>query len=282
MKKSKGFTLVELLVVIAIIAILVSILMPALSRMRDVARMTVCKTNLKALGFGTLQYADDHENAIPCWGIEFDECSVHDTGGWTNPTVEQLTRCFEWGFIWEYANASKSYVCPSLNKDKHNPRTNPYHCPGQPVWGWPVPNQPNRPDPIWSYSVNGQPGSLMDKTGKARAKPDLVLPSPYNVFMLYEQDADDWYAWDNSVSLFGSIYTPGATVQDSLGKYHAVSNEEMVSGRVVKSGSGNMVYFDGHVSDMNYKEYELILSTPSGTISLCGGYNGISPNPYDK
>ena len=40
----------ELLVVIAIIAIRVSILMPALARIRDAARMTICKTNLKALG----------------------------------------------------------------------------------------------------------------------------------------------------------------------------------------------------------------------------------------
>jgi prepilin-type N-terminal cleavage/methylation domain-containing protein len=60
--RRKGFTLIELLVVIAIIALLMSILMPALARVRELAQRVVCGTNLSGICKAMLVYANDDES----------------------------------------------------------------------------------------------------------------------------------------------------------------------------------------------------------------------------
>ncbi len=60
-----GFTLIELLVVIAILALLIGILLPALSQARHQARRTACAANLRQVGVAIHLYAEDFEGSIP-------------------------------------------------------------------------------------------------------------------------------------------------------------------------------------------------------------------------
>ncbi len=64
-----GFTLIELLVVVAIIAILAAILFPVFGRARENARRTACLSNVKQIGLGLMQYAQDYDETFPARSI---------------------------------------------------------------------------------------------------------------------------------------------------------------------------------------------------------------------
>jgi prepilin-type N-terminal cleavage/methylation domain-containing protein len=68
MKQSRvpgGFTLIELLTIVAIIAILATILVPAVSGSRERGRRTYCQNNLAQLGKALVMYADEHKESLP-------------------------------------------------------------------------------------------------------------------------------------------------------------------------------------------------------------------------
>ncbi len=87
--RRKAFTLIELLVVVAIIALLISILLPSLSRARAQARTSVCASRITQVAKSILLYADDYDEGLPFLGRGWEDCD--DLGDVEWPTGSGMT-----------------------------------------------------------------------------------------------------------------------------------------------------------------------------------------------
>jgi prepilin-type N-terminal cleavage/methylation domain-containing protein len=257
-----GFTLVELLVVIGIIAILISILMPALSRAKDKARAVQCASNERQLYMLCVMFSQDHKGHLPrpSWpgnlggpGQEW----VEEWNCWAQTAPGKLD--FEKGGLWKYLpgiEARKNLVmCPGDN--------------GEPVRYGAIQEVPGERD--FSYSFHAYVGDRTDfQLGLFRIdsapgpswKPAIRLGSIANaadrIYIWEEIGPNDPWCLHPMDDLFRGIGknhddTPTGRHggQGALNSIRDVNEGAPGYNQWLKAGSGNHCFFDGHVEQLS-------------------------------
>lgn len=109
-----GFTLLELLITIVIIAILISLLFPAVAYAKSGAHRVTCMNNQRQLILAMSMYATDNNDAVPHPNWDFNPRFA----GWLcRPPFEKPLTNIQTGLLWKYAQNAQVYMCP---QDKTN------------------------------------------------------------------------------------------------------------------------------------------------------------------
>jgi len=119
-RRRNGFTLIELLAVIAIIALLVTILMPTLSRAKELAREAVCLSNARSQGIAAYLYAEENDRRIP---------NFYGTGHGKNDPAGELgviynnsrRNCWADILIWADTISPGAFECPTESTPDPDP-----------------------------------------------------------------------------------------------------------------------------------------------------------------
>ena len=218
-----GFTLVELLVVIGIIALLIALLMPALSAARSQAMTLRCAANLHDVGRAMQNYANDYKGKVP-------------RGYYYFPFYQQ-------GYIL-WAEALSKYVGRPVEVADTGPLRDAVMAPmfrEIEVYQCPVnPNEESALDYVANSWVTSEDDSPMIKLTRIRRSAETVFLAEANQNRFPDQfwAHDVWHKDHLPVDVAGNR-------QERTGR---VLNDERHRGRI------NLLYFDGHTATKYYRE----------------------------
>ncbi|MFW6039421.1 MAG: type II secretion system protein [bacterium] len=246
-----GFTLIELLVVITIIALLISILLPALTAARETAKSIVCASQLRQVGIAQHLYADDY-NGLDLPAFYYEAIS-------SNPAVRQM---------WAIPLLRHEYYLPYTGGEKRRHWTLESTLPIQ-VLGCPS------TDVVTHAATDRHPGA-----------PAVPMATTYskNRFHLNYYDTDVYMGsvetYQAKQMLMDHLNHPSSTfaIADGwesgrpggIASYAAMDYRPLRGWNPRHGGESlNMLYFDGHVERLRRDRVEI----PWDNIQWHGGFN---------
>lgn len=214
-----GFTLIELLVVIAIIAILASMLLPALSRAKSLAQTTACAGNMRQITLGIIMYAGDYDGDMP------------------SPALRGIPRSSDWVAWQPGRDVQESVIAPYVGGHLSS---NLFRCPPD--------NNTNRPQNYpYSYSLNAYLTREAVVETKNRGNIDRLL-DPSRIIVLMDEEAPNdgwWVAWR-------SVHDVITQRHRGRGKVGRNETPERRWQAAHKHGRGNVTFPDGRVEIVDF------------------------------
>ncbi|HOL87775.1 MAG TPA: type II secretion system protein [Anaerohalosphaeraceae bacterium] len=252
-KATKGFTLIELLVVISIIALLMGIIVPALSRVKLSAQTLICSTNLKNYGTALQGYAQDNNHKAPFAVYWLYSRRTLNNGACASGCRWHYTKDWPDGSFWPYVADKNVHMCPTFKT--YALREGCSQCGAPETTTVPF-------NPMYSYSMNyflgfdWETGLRITFSTAYEKEVSLKLTRvtrPAQCFAFSEENLwtlniDNGYRENYSRAILNDnalwmAPNPGRST-DNIATYHNVNLTQK------NEGKANLVFVDGHVETM--------------------------------